>query len=100
MVLLCVKCNNLDLSGVFLQIQTARQSSPEPRDASCILGCDSQLRKRYIEVPQTEDFMLRRGLEEVIYFMWVWCYIADMMFSCILLYLILTIFHFRDRRLS
>lgn len=69
---LCVKCDTLDLSGVFLQIQIARWSLPELTDASCVLGCDIHLRKGDIKVTHTEGFMLGRGLEKAICFTWVW----------------------------
>lgn len=41
--------------------------------------------------------MLKRGLEEVIRF--VWCFILDGVFSGILFHSILTNLHFTDRRL-
>ena len=42
---LCAKYNDLDLPGLFLQIQTMKVSSSEPRCASCILEGDVHLRE-------------------------------------------------------
>lgn len=67
---LCVKCDSLDLSGVFLEIQIARWSLPELTDASCVLGCDIQLGET--KIAHMEGFMLRRGLEKAVCFTWVW----------------------------